>query len=340
MLMKSLNLGMVGAGRIGQLHARNIAYNVPGARLHMLADVQQGAARDLAEELHVPHVANSYQDILTSHEIDAIVICSSTDTHSEIIEAAAAAGKHIFCEKPIDFDLARIDKALAAVDEAGVKLQIGFNRRFDANPRRLKAAIDAGDIGEIHRAHMISRDPAPPPPEYIKRSGGLFLDMTIHDFDMARFLMGCEATEVYATAAVRVDPRIGELGDVDTAVLIFTFENKAIVSIENSRQSGYGYDQRIEVFGSKGSIEGNNVFPNQVIQRGEAGVTRDQPVYFFLERYSESFVAEMQAFVEAVVNDGQVPVTGEDGRMPVVMGLAANRSVAENRPVKLVEIMG
>ena len=225
------------------------------------------------------------------------------------------------------------------MDRAGVKLQIGFNRRFDANPRRIKEAIDAGDIGEPHRVHLISRDPAPPPPEYIKRSGGLFLDMTIHDFDMARFLMGCEAVEVYAMAGVRVDPRIGALGDVDTAVLVFRFENEAIVSVENSRRSGYGYDQRIEVFGSKGSIEGQNVYPNQVIRRSEAGVARDQPVYFFLERYGESFIAEMQAFVDAVLNDTPVPVTGHDGLMPVVMGLAAKRSVDENRPVRLAEIM-
>ena len=337
--MKTLRTGLIGAGRIGQLHARNIAYHVPGMELTVVSDVVVDAAHELATELSVGSVEASYRDVLASPDLDAVVICTSTDTHSEIIEAAAAAGKHIFCEKPIDFNLDRIERSLSAVERAGVKLQIGFNRRFDANPRRIKAAIDGGEIGEIHRAHMISRDPAPPPPEYIERSGGLFLDMTIHDFDMARFLMGCEATEVYAMAGVRVDPRIGELGDVDTAVLVFRFENDAIVSIENSRRSGYGYDQRIEVFGSKGSIEGQNAFPNRVVQRGEAGVTRDQPVYFFLERYSESFVAEMQSFVDAVVNDTPVSVNGEDGRMPVVMGLAAKKSVDENRPVKLAEIV-
>ncbi len=275
--------------------------------------------------------------MLADPEVDAVLICSSTDTHAQFISEAAKAGKHIFCEKPIAFDVEEIDQALADVAKAGVKLQIGFNRRFDANAERMKAGISNGEIGVPHRLHIISRDPSPPPPEYVKRSGGMFVDMTIHDFDMARFLMGCEATEVYTAAGVMVDPEIGKLGDVDTAVITMKFENGAIVTIDNSREAVYGYDQRMEVFGSGGSLESANNFPNHVLRRSAEQLSSEKPMYFFLERYHDSFVKEMNAFVQAILNNEEVPVSGQDGKMPVLMGLAARKSYDENRPVRMDE---
>jgi myo-inositol 2-dehydrogenase/D-chiro-inositol 1-dehydrogenase len=219
-----------------------------------------------------------------------------------------------------------------------VKLQIGFNRRFDANHVRVRQAIVNGEIGDPHLFHIISRDPAPPPISYIQVSGGIFLDMTIHDFDMARFLMGCEATEVYAVGGVRVDKAIGQAGDLDTALATLKFENGAMGVIDNSRRAVYGYDQRVEVFGSMGSIATSNSYANNAILSTSASVHRDLPLNFFMERYTESYVAEVAAFIAAVVDDKPVPVSGEDGRAPVVMGMAARRSVDEGRPVKIAEI--
>jgi len=337
---EKLNIGLIGAGRIGRVHANNLISHISGARLLMIADMNEETARSCAAELDIPGTSNTHLEVLAHQDIDAVVICSSTDSHAAMIEDAAAAGKHIFCEKPIDLDLSRIDRALKAVERAGVKLQIGFNRRFDVNVRLLKAGIDKGDVGRPHRLHIISRDPSPPPATYIKVSGGLFLDMTIHDFDMARFLMGCEATEVYAAAGVLVDPAIGELGDVDTAVIVLRFENGAIGTIENSRKAVYGYDQRIEVFGSEGSLESRNEFPNTVLRSGAQRIERSLPMHFFIDRYAGSYVSEMQAFVDAVIHDRLVLVTGEDGRIPVVMGMASKRSLMENRPVLIAEVEG
>ena len=255
-----------------------------------------------------------------------------------LIDEAANAGKHIFCEKPIDFDLARIDRALAAVTEAGVKLQIGFNRRFDANFVRVRQAIVEGEIGDLHLLHIISRDPAPPPAEYIQVSGGMFLDMTIHDFDMARFLTGSDVEEIYVKAGVRVDPVFEKLGDVDTAVTVLTFANGAIGTIDNSRQAVDGYDQRVEAFGSGGSIRSENEFPNVATLSDASGVRRDLPLNFFMDRYRESFVDEMQAFVDAILDGKDTPVVGSDGRATAVLGLAAKKSLDERRPARIEEV--
>jgi myo-inositol 2-dehydrogenase / D-chiro-inositol 1-dehydrogenase len=338
MVHSTLNIGLIGAGRIGQLHAEHLVQRIPRARLLMVADVVEDAARQCAAQLHIPAATRDYQAVLANPDIQAVVICSSTDTHAEIIAAAAQAGKHIFCEKPIALDLAVIDQALAVVDRAGVKLQIGFNRRFDANFRRVREAVVRGEIGQPHRLHIISRDPAPPPLAYVKVSGGIFLDMTIHDFDMARYLIGSEVEEVYTTAGVMVDPAIGEAGDLDTALVVLRFANGVIGSIDNSRRAVYGYDQRVEVFGSGGSISTANNYPNTATLSDAQSVHRDLPLNFFIERYIESYVSEMNRFVAAVLDDVPVPVTGQDGRAPVVMGLAARRSYDEHRPVKLSEI--
>ena len=335
---KTIRFGVIGAGRIGKIHAENLATRVPGASVAAIADVNQAAAQELAARLHVPAVYADYHAILSDPEIDAVAICSSTDTHAKIVGEAARAGKHIFCEKPIDHDLAKIDAALQAVADAGVKLQIGFNRRFDPNFLHVREMVAAGKIGEPHIVRITSRDPAPPPAEYAAASGGMFLDMTIHDFDMARYLSGSEVVEVYAAAAVLVDPAIGAAGDVDTAVITLRFANGAIGTIDNSRKAVYGYDQRVEVFGSGGMLQAFNNTPHNDFYANAEGVTSAKPLYFFLERYTESFIAEMRAFVESIQQDCPPPVTGADGRVPVLIAMAAKKSHDENRPVKLSEV--
>ncbi len=334
----TLNIGVLGAGRIGRVHAENLAYRILRVKLVAVADVVYEAAQKLGADLQIPQVSNDPRAILDNKEIDAVVICTSTDTHAQLIQEAAAAKKHIFCEKPIALDLARIDKALAAVTSAGVKLQVGFNRRFDPSFRRVRDLVASGELGQPHILRITSRDPAPPPIAYVKVSGGLFLDMTIHDFDMARFLMGSEVQEVYAAANVLVDPEIGRAGDVDTAVITLRFANGAMGVIDNSRKAVYGYDQRVEMFGSKGVAMAANKTPDTVVQSDDAGVHSALPLHFFVERYAEAYVEEMRAFVDCVMEDKAPPVTGVDGRAPVVIGYAAAKSYQENRPVRLTEI--
>jgi myo-inositol 2-dehydrogenase/D-chiro-inositol 1-dehydrogenase len=334
----TLNIGVIGAGRIGKVHAENLATRVPGTSVGAIADVALGSAQEVAARLRIPKVSADHREILRDPAINAVAICSATDTHSQMIIEAAQAGKHIFCEKPIDFNLDRIDQALQAVEKAGVKLQIGFNRRFDANYARVRQAIASQEIGELHILHIISRDPGPPPVSYIKVSGGIFLDMSIHDFDMARFLSGSDAIEVYTVAGVKVDPAIGEAGDVDTAFMVMQFANGATVTIDNSRRAVYGYDQRVEAFGSAGAIATDNLYPNAATISTAESIRRDLPLNFFMDRYTQSYEAEIRAFVEAVTQDKPVLVSGQDGRVPVVMGLAARKSHLEKRPVKLSEI--
>ena len=337
-MSKQLNVGLIGAGRIGRLHAEHIAYRIPNARCLIVADVDEEAAKRCADDFRVNYAVADYTTIINSPAIDAVLICSATHTHATIIQQAAAAGKHVFCEKPIDHNLMVIDAALKAVEESGIKLQVGFNRRFDANYARVRRAIQNGEIGTPRLMHIISRDPGPPPISYIQTSGGIFLDMTIHDFDMARFLMGCEVTEVYAAAGVMVDPAIGAVGDLDTAMITLKFENGAIGVIDNCREAVYGYDQRVEVLGSAGAIQSQNNYPNTAVLSTATAIQRDLPLNFFMERYVESYVNEIQDFVDAVLNDSPVPVGGKDGRIPVLMGMAALQSVAENRPVTLAEV--
>ncbi len=337
-MRSKLNIGIIGAGRIGKVHAETLAFRLPEANPAVIADINPNAARGVAERCGIPRVAAGAAEILADPAIDAVLICSSTNTHAGLIVDAARAGKHIFCEKPVDFSLARIDRALEAVDKAGVKLQIGFNRRFDANFARVRAAVAAGEIGTPQLLHIISRDPAPPPVSYVKTSGGMFLDMTIHDFDMARFLIGEEVQEIYTAAGVMVDPEIGAAGDVDTAVITLRFRNGTIGTIDNSRKAVYGYDQRVEILGSGGSIATGNRYPNEAVVSTAESVRRDLPLNFFMDRYTESFVNELRAFVEAVLEGKPTPVTGVDGRVPVVMALAARKSYDERRPVRVDEM--
>ncbi len=333
-----LNVGLIGAGRIGRLHATHLAHHIKRARLVGVADVVEEAARQCAAEHDVPRATTDYRALLEDPDIQAFVICSSTDTHANIIEQAAQSGKHVFCEKPIDLTLGRIDTALAAVARAGTKLQVGFNRRFDASYRRARLAVERAEIGRPWRLHLVSRDPSPPPLAYIKVSGGLFLDMAIHDFDMARFLIGSEVDEVFAHASVLVDEAIGSEGDVDTAVSVLSFSNGAIGTIDNSRCAVYGYDQRAEILGSAGMISTENTFANSAVVSDSRSVHRDLPHHFFMQRYTESYLAEMSAFVDAVLDDTPPLVTGGDGRVAVALGLAALKSSRENRPVRVSEI--
>jgi myo-inositol 2-dehydrogenase/D-chiro-inositol 1-dehydrogenase len=337
-MTSKVNVGLVGTGRIGRLHAEHLAFRIPQADLLAVSDIVAEAAQRCAAAFDVPTATQDHRAIMENPDIEAVVICSSTDTHARMIEEAAAAGKHIFCEKPIDFDLARIDRALAAVEDAGVKLQIGFNRRFDPNFKRVHDLVAEGKVGQPHILRITSRDPAPPPIEYVKVSGGIFLDMTIHDFDMARYLVGSEVEEIYAAGGVMVDPAIGQAGDIDTAVITLRFQNGVVGTIDNSRQAVYGYDQRVEVFGSGGCVSADNNYPNTAVVSDGQRVHRDLPLNFFMERYVDSYVAEMEAFIQCVQLDMEPPVSGLDGRIPVIMGYAAGKSYAENRPVKLSEV--
>jgi myo-inositol 2-dehydrogenase/D-chiro-inositol 1-dehydrogenase len=326
-----ITVGVLGAGRIGRLHTENL-FRMPGVRVKSIADPYADFGTWPPEGIETGLDPSM---VLDDPDIEAILICSPTPTHADLTEAAATAGKHIFCEKPIDLDPERIRRTLEVVDTAGVKLQVGFNRRFDPTFSRVRQAVIDGDVGDIHIVKITSRDPEAPPVEYVQSSGGIFLDMTIHDFDMVRYLTGSEVEEVHAMGAVLIDPAIGEAGDVDTAVTTLKMANGALAVIENSRQAVYGYDQRVEVFGSKGSAEAGNETANRVTLSNKDGVGSDTPLYFFLERYQASFVAELEAFFASVRDDRESPVGGRDGLMSVLVGLAAAQSMAENRPVKV-----
>ncbi|MCT8978167.1 inositol 2-dehydrogenase [Clostridium sp. CX1] len=336
-MSNNIVLGIIGAGRIGKLHGENIVNNFPDIRLKAIADIYADKIIEWAQGIGIEEVYEDYRDILKDPEINTVLICSSTNTHSTITIEAAEAGKHIFCEKPIDFDLEKIVAALDAVKKAGVKFQVGFNRRFDHNFRKVHELIKEGKIGDPHIIKVTSRDPEPPPIEYVKVSGGMFMDMTIHDFDMVRYLSGSEVEEVYTNAAVLVDPAIGEAGDVDTALITLKFKNGAIGVIDNSRRAAYGYDQRVEVFGSKGGVTVSNDTPSSAVLSTSEGVFADKPKYFFLERYKDSFVEELRQFFNAIKNDTKTPVEGIDGLKPIIIAMAARKSYEEKRPIKIIE---
>lgn len=334
-----MNIGLIGAGRIGKLHGEIVTYHVPGAKIYAVSDVRLKGLQEWADKMGIKKVSNDYRDIMEDAEVDAVLIASSTDTHADLIIEAAKAGKHIFCEKPVDFKVEKIKEALAEVEKAGVKLQIGFNRRYDHNFSKVRELVDEGKVGDVHIIKITSRDPAPPPVEYIKVSGGLFLDMTIHDFDMARFLSGSEVEEVFAYGTNLVSEEIKEAGDIDTALISLKFKNGAIGVIDNSREAVYGYDQRVEVFGNKGVITADNDFPNSTMLSTAEMVVSEKPQWFFLERYKESYINELNDFVDAIKNDRTPSVVGKDGLWPVYIALAAYKSLETGRAVKLTEVM-
>ena len=337
--MKKIKLGVIGSGRIGKVHIATLVQSVPQAIVVAIADVNLNSANEVAKAFGITSVFSDYMDVINHPEVEAVVICSPTDTHARYIVDAAKAGKHIFCEKPVDLSLEIIKGAIKAIATAGVKLMVGFNRRFDPNFLRIKQLVVDGKIGDPHILKITSRDPAPPPAEYSAVSGGMFMDMTIHDFDMARYITGSEVTEVYAKASVLVDPAIGKAGDVDTAIITLTFANGAIGVIDNSRKAVYGYDQRVEIFGSKGMACADNNYPENHRYYASDGVHGSLPLNFFMDRYLEAYANEMKIFCDAVINDLQLPVSGNDGLMSVAIALAAKKSHLEHRPVKLTEII-
>lgn len=335
-MKKCVNVGIIGAGRIGKLHAANLVNRVKNVKVVAISDVFEKAAKELASSLGIEKVYKDYHDILKDPDIDAVFICSSTDTHSKISVEAAKAKKHIFCEKPIDHDLSKIKTVLKEVEKAKIKYQVGFNRRFDKNFAHVKEVVKAGGVGDVHIVKVTSRDPMAPPIPYVKVSGGIFLDMTIHDFDMVRFLTGSEVEEVSAVGTCLVDKEIGKAGDVDTCIITLKFKNGAIGVIDNSRQAAYGYDQRIEVFGSKGMIQADNETPNNTTYYTKDGVFKEKPLFFFLERYNDAFITEEQAFIDSILTNKPTKVGAFDGLQPVLIGLAARKSCQKGgAPVKV-----
>ena len=332
-----VRIGLFGCGRIGRMHAELLARRVPGASLTAVYD----AVPELAAEAGIAlgaSVAPSVDALLADRDVDAVAICSSTDTHVDLIVRAAQAGKAIFCEKPISLDLADVTRALDAVDAAGALLQIGFNRRFDPGHRSVRDAVARGDLGSLRLVRISSRDPSPPPLEYVAVSGGIFLDMTGHDFDMARFVTGSEVVEVYAQGSVQITPEIAQYGDVDVAVVQLTHADGVLTVIDNSREAVYGYDQRVEAFGSGGLAASDNVPVHGAIVRDAAGAHAAPLPYFFVERYEQSYIDQWSSFLRAVRRERAPEISGEDGRAVLVIGLAARQSLHEHRPVAVSEI--
>ena len=335
-MKNELVIGILGAGRIGKVHTESITTGIPGVKIKTIADpFMNGDTEAWGYAKGVEVMTKDPRAVFDDPEIQAVLICSSTDTHAEFTREAARKGKHVFCEKPLDLDVDRINETLKIVEEAGVKFQIGFNRRFDHNFRALRDAVEAGKVGDPHIIRITSRDPAPPNPAYIQVSGGIFMDMTIHDFDMTRFLSGSEVEEIYVQGAVLVDPEIGKAGDIDTAIITMKMANGALAVIDNSRKAAYGYDQRAEVFGSKGAVASSNDSASTAVLSNEEGVTAEKPLYFFLERYMGSFTSEMKEFITAIREDGPTPVGPVDALRPVQIALAARESLDTGKPVKI-----
>ena len=334
-----INVGIIGIGRIGRVHGESITKYVKNARVKAVADpFLNDNGKAWAQSLGITEMYTDYKKILADPAIEAVLICASTDQHSPISLEALKAGKHVFCEKPIDHSVEKIKEVLQAVDASGKKYQVGFNRRFDHNFAAVQKAVAEGKVGQQQIIKITSRDPEPPSIDYVKISGGIFLDMTIHDFDMVRYLSGAEVEEVYAAGSVTVDPAIGQAGDIDTAIITLKLDNGATAVIDNCRQACYGYDQRAEVFGTAGAIAIANDSASTTVFSGKDGVVQEKPLFFFLERYMQAYAAEIDAFVESIVQDTPTKVNAKDGLEPVLIGLAAKKSVEEHRPVTLAEI--
>jgi myo-inositol 2-dehydrogenase/D-chiro-inositol 1-dehydrogenase len=332
----TVSFALLGAGRIGKVHARAIAGNAK-AKLVAVSDAMPVAAQAVSDQTGA--AIRSIADIAADKSVDAVVICTPTDTHADLIEQFARAGKAIFCEKPIDLALPRVRACLSVVKATNAPLMLGFNRRFDPDFRAVKAVIEAGEIGAVEMVTISSRDPGPPPADYITRSGGIFRDMTIHDFDMARWLLGEEPDSVFASASVLTDPNIGRLGDFDSANVILRTASGKQATITNSRRAAYGYDQRIEVLGALGAVSADNTHLSNIQVATKAGFTRPPLLDFFMTRYERAYAAEIAAFIAALEGKTAMPVTGEDGMLALALAEAALRSVAEGRAVKVSEVL-
>ena len=333
--MSLLNVAVIGTGRIGVLHVENISSLRQKAKIVAVADPYASNLEKLRQDFAIPKIYKNYKDVINDEDVDAVIIATSTNTHAEISIEAARAGKHIFCEKPVDTDPKRILEVIEAVEQNNIIFQTGFNRRFDHNFRRVREHVIAGSVGDVQIVKVTSRDPAPPSIEYVKISGGIFNDMMIHDFDMVRYLSGSEVIEVNAYGSVLVDPEIGKAGDVDTAIVSLKFANGALGVIDNSRKAVYGYDQRVEVFGSKGQAVAANDKPSTVELSTKSSVTTDKIPHFFLDRYTGAFLAQFIEFFDAIKEDREPICNAVDGLRSVEIALAATKSLKENRPVKL-----
>lgn len=332
----TVKFGLLGAGRIGRVHANAIRFT-QGATLVAVADALQTAAEEIAGKYGCQ--PRSIEEIESASDIDAVVICTPTDTHADLIERFSRAGKAIFCEKPIDLDLQRVKACLKVVEEHGATLMVGFNRRFDPHFKAVHSAITEGSIGDVEMVQITSRDPGPPPLSYIRSSGGILRDMTIHDFDMARFLLGEDPDSVFATASVLVDPKIAEAGDYDSVSVILTTPSGKHCAISNSRRATYGYDQRIEVHGSKGAVRAANQRPVSIEIATSAGYTKPPLHDFFMTRYAEAYAAEIAAFIDALANNKPASPSGSDGLLALALADAAYLSIREGRSVRVAEVL-
>ena len=330
--MKKITVGVIGAGRIGKLHVDNLKL-IPEVTVKAVSDVVVDHLQEWAVEKNIPVLTTDYKTLLEDKDIDAVFICSPTTTHAQLIKEAARAKKHIFCEKPVSFSVEETIEALQIVQEEGVKLQVGFNRRFDPNFKKVRDVVQNGEVGQPHILKITSRDPEPPSIDYVKTSGGLFMDMMIHDFDMARYVMNSEVVEVSAHGTTLINPAIGEAGDVDTAIVTLKFANGALGVIDNSRQAVYGYDQRVEVFGAKGTASADNCRPTTVEVSTANGVVKDKPLHFFLERYTQAYIEEITQFAKALQEDKAVVCSGNDGLQAERIAKAAKESFLTGRPV-------
>ena len=330
-----LKVGLLGAGRIGQVHAAVVAAH-EGSKLAAISDVYAPAAEELAAKYHAQ--VRSSDEIIADDAIDAVLIATSTDTHSDLIEAATQAGKAVMCEKPVDLSLERARACLKAVSATGRPVMIGFNRRFDPSFAAIRDSLAAGQIGKAELLSVTSFDPAPPPVEYIKVSGGMFRDMMIHDFDMTNFIMGETPVSISASGACLVDPEIGRAGDIDTAVVTLSYADGKLAVIKNSRRAAYGYDQRLELLGADGLLQAQNMLENTVVKSTGQGVISAKPTYFFIERYMPAYKAEWAAFVAAVQEGDDMPVSLQDGVQALAMAEAAQRSFDSSRPVRLADV--
>ena len=333
-----IRVAVIGCGRIGQLHAGLLAREIPGLELAYVADAVPEAAEVAAAKAGCEVLG--IEQILSAPQVDAVAICSSTDTHVDLIEKAAAAGKAIFCEKPVSLDLAQVRRARKAVIQSGVPFMVGFNRRFDPGHASVRDAVSRGEVGRVQLVRITSRDPMPPPLEYLAVSGGLFMDMAIHDFDMARFVTGSEVVEVFARGAVRVDARIRDVGDVDTAVTVLMHSDDTLTTIDNSREAVYGYDQRLEAFGSLGlAISDNHRIHQGWTMTRQRSTTQPLP-WFFLERYRDAYRREWEAFGEYLTHGGPSPAGVDDALAATAIALAAGRSLKAGHPVSVQEVVG
>ena len=338
MKSKKIKVGVIGAGRIGRLHTENIIRYVPEAEVSVLSDLIADGVREWAQKFNIEDITQDYREVINNPEIDVILVCSTTDTHAQIITEAAKMGKHIFCEKPIGLEIEKINQVIKIVESSGVKLQVGFQRRYDHNFKRIKDLIINNDIGKVYMIKITAWDPELPTISYVKGSGGLFLDMTIHDFDMARFLSGSNVNEIYAIGSAMINPAIGDAGDIDTAIMTLKFDNGIVGVINNCRKAPHGYDQRVEVLGSKSFAFISNDTHTTAVLGTDNGMVYEKPLYFFVERYKNAFIEEIIDFFNSVKNDKKPSVGPVDGLEPVLYGAAAQKSLEEGRPVKIEEI--